>query len=1061
MTLFEQICDQNIKKYGTESKRVLGIIINQYSDRTHFIYEILQNAEDAGATRIKFELARDAFKLFHNGRPFTIDDIEGVCGIAKGTKEDGTRIGHFGIGFKSVYCYTELPRIYSGKYHFLIRDQLFPEEIQGISNLSTGETCMILPFDKKNVPREVAFKEIRDALKKKISAESIMMLNNIRDIDISIEGDPEHILISKEKYDFDKDRNKGRVFSLSLRTDIINRQTEKKSVRDGNYLFFTENDREAAAVVFKVEDKELTAIKHSHIYAYFPTAKEAHQNFIIHAPFDTTPARDNFKEGEEYGKHNIRLVKKISSLITFAFLWMRDHGYLTAAGLKTVFPIYEYSEDDVLYDIYQNSIEIIENEAILPTNGRQAFRNIREVYLPVSMGIVDIIDSEDLRHLLRERNIDWLAREMSTDAYSDFREFLNNNFDLKTLEWKDLVPRMDARYLKEKPLSWMENLTSRIVGYCTRKGGSDRHYIDVSDVPLVRTTRGEQICARGEDGKLQVYLNNPDTARYRIESTFLDNSSIRYFYQIALEIPEYNLQQEALEIILPKYKTRQPDFETDDEFSENVEDLKVIKEAIKQNSRVLESLRDKYIVTDGYGWYRADELYIRNNESRSGFALVQGILSINYLYERYFEDNIACLKLDERFFLEIGCSNCLRVVNTSKKDYLSAVRKYIGPQAEMDLRSQIFRKTYISDKLKWDFNYEGFPEIFENMTAERSLAIARFLNAHEMEFDIQGNIVGADDKYFSGKNVDSAVAYTMIGLQLCFKKWIYTQNDQQPHSPLEVEKDDILPQYKIAGRLMQRLPFKEVQTALHEWIDANIENPNERDIVKNLFKAPADQLVKAAKALAKLQAKDEKRRDGGRSITDLIADGNRGQVEKAKSDGGFDVVPISEPNKAKRQKILDAAFAESADHKILAVRGVFFTSRPCDSKEERLFLQSEYGGHCQICKKQIIKYNGAPYFEAVNILRFSQLPAKLRSTDKYGWNSLCLCPNCAAQYKVCSKKMSDLYEQVMGKEIIPDSEESININIEFPLGETKTIHYSPRHFMALQEAFKIFQDEEG
>ena len=59
MELYKQISDANRIKYGTEAEKILRIIINQYSDRTHFIYEILQNAEDAGATRIQFHLEMD------------------------------------------------------------------------------------------------------------------------------------------------------------------------------------------------------------------------------------------------------------------------------------------------------------------------------------------------------------------------------------------------------------------------------------------------------------------------------------------------------------------------------------------------------------------------------------------------------------------------------------------------------------------------------------------------------------------------------------------------------------------------------------------------------------------------------------------------------------------------------------------------------------------------------------------------------------------------------------------------------------------------------------------
>ena len=49
-----------------------------------------------------------------------------------------------------------------------------------------------------------------------------------------------------------------------------------------------------------------------------------------------------------------------------------------------------------------------------------------------------------------------------------------------------------------------------------------------------------------------------------------------------------------------------------------------------------------------------------------------------------------------------------------------------------------------------------------------------------------------------------------------------------------------------------------------------------------------------------------------------------------------------------------------------------------------------------------------------------------------GWNSLSLCPNCAAEYNYCSKKISDIFNQVMRISVEPDSEEPIEISIELP-----------------------------
>ena len=41
---------------------VFNGVIDKYSDSAHFIYEMLQNADDAGATEVEMELLPDKFK---------------------------------------------------------------------------------------------------------------------------------------------------------------------------------------------------------------------------------------------------------------------------------------------------------------------------------------------------------------------------------------------------------------------------------------------------------------------------------------------------------------------------------------------------------------------------------------------------------------------------------------------------------------------------------------------------------------------------------------------------------------------------------------------------------------------------------------------------------------------------------------------------------------------------------------------------------------------------------------------------------------------------------------
>ena len=82
---YDRIREDNIREYG-QGIRHLSFLGRLYTDRTHFVYEILQNAEDAGASRILFKLFDDRLEVMHDGRPFNEDDIRGVCGVGEGTK---------------------------------------------------------------------------------------------------------------------------------------------------------------------------------------------------------------------------------------------------------------------------------------------------------------------------------------------------------------------------------------------------------------------------------------------------------------------------------------------------------------------------------------------------------------------------------------------------------------------------------------------------------------------------------------------------------------------------------------------------------------------------------------------------------------------------------------------------------------------------------------------------------------------------------------------------------------------------------------------------------------
>ena len=157
---YEKIRDENIARYGWDTA-VLDLLGQLYSERTHFLFELIQNAEDAGATEVAFDLFDDRLELRHDGRPFTEADVRGVCGVGKSSKSL-TAIGQFGIGFKSVYAYTKTPRVYSGDEHFGIERYVRPFAVSPVA-VGTG-TLFVFPFDLDTVPAAAAAREIAAAL---------------------------------------------------------------------------------------------------------------------------------------------------------------------------------------------------------------------------------------------------------------------------------------------------------------------------------------------------------------------------------------------------------------------------------------------------------------------------------------------------------------------------------------------------------------------------------------------------------------------------------------------------------------------------------------------------------------------------------------------------------------------------------------------------------------------------------------------------------------------------------------------------------------------------------
>ena len=116
-------------KFGQKEKLTnrLKRLLSGYPCGIEILKELLQNADDAGATRLQFILDPRTHKaervfdtgwkalngpalLVYNDKPFSQQDIEGIQNLGEGSKaDDPNKTGKYGVGFNCVYHLTDTP----------------------------------------------------------------------------------------------------------------------------------------------------------------------------------------------------------------------------------------------------------------------------------------------------------------------------------------------------------------------------------------------------------------------------------------------------------------------------------------------------------------------------------------------------------------------------------------------------------------------------------------------------------------------------------------------------------------------------------------------------------------------------------------------------------------------------------------------------------------------------------------------------------------------------------------------------------------------------------------
>ena len=86
-------------------------------NRLQGLSEIVQNADDVGATEVRFLLQPDALLIAHNGHPVNLRDVHALATPWITTKRhDSKSIGRFGIGLMTLQALSDTFDLHSGSY---------------------------------------------------------------------------------------------------------------------------------------------------------------------------------------------------------------------------------------------------------------------------------------------------------------------------------------------------------------------------------------------------------------------------------------------------------------------------------------------------------------------------------------------------------------------------------------------------------------------------------------------------------------------------------------------------------------------------------------------------------------------------------------------------------------------------------------------------------------------------------------------------------------------------------------------------------------------------------
>lgn len=170
-----------------------------YSDSAHFLYELIQNADDnkyedpTPSMRISLDESRAirTLRIECNEIGFSRANVEAICSLSESSKrqpgQERKHIGEKGMGFKSVFAVADVVTIQSGYYSFRFVNHeseplamIVPHWVEPLESepfIGTSITLQLTPkFSSANLIKKL----------KSMDPAFLMFLKNLKRLDIDL-----------------------------------------------------------------------------------------------------------------------------------------------------------------------------------------------------------------------------------------------------------------------------------------------------------------------------------------------------------------------------------------------------------------------------------------------------------------------------------------------------------------------------------------------------------------------------------------------------------------------------------------------------------------------------------------------------------------------------------------------------------------------------------------------------------------------------------------------------------------------------------------------------------